>query len=333
MTHRIGVLGLHHDHVWGNLEELQRTGRAELVGAADPHCELLERYQGQFGGQIFENYDDLLEVEGLTAVYVFASNKVSEELVVKACDKGLHCMVEKPMAATLEGAQQMLAAAERNQVRLFINWPFVWWPQLRHAIDFAKSGQIGKVWQVRYRAAHQGPVELGCSRFFCDWLYDSELNGAGAMMDYCCYGAALCQVLLGSPESVHGVGLNSGSKPDLKLEDNAVLILKYPDALGLTEASWTQVGKLTAYNTAIYGTTGTLYIEPEHGGRTLLATPDDENGSPMHIPDSPHHLETASLHFLSAIEDPELELHPLCQPEVCSSVQAILEVGKDLMQG
>ena len=86
MTHKIGVLGLHHDHVWGNLEELQRCGKAELVGAADPNIELLEKYQGQFGGQIFENYDDLLNQEGLTAVYIFASNKVSEDLTVQAAD-------------------------------------------------------------------------------------------------------------------------------------------------------------------------------------------------------------------------------------------------------
>lgn len=333
MTHKIGVLGLHHDHVWGNLEELQRTGRAELVGAADPHNELRERYQHQFGGQTFENYDDILNWDGLTAVYIFASNKASEDLAVKACERGLHCLVEKPMAATLDGAEKMLAAAQSNNVRLMVNWPFLWWPQLRHAIEVAKSGHLGKVWQVRYRAAHQGPVELGCSPYFCDWLYDKELNGAGAMMDYCCYGAVLCQVLLGSPDTVHGVGINTGTKPDLSLEDNAVLILKYPDALGVTEASWTQIGKLTAYNTTIYGSSGTLYIEPDHGGQILLANSENEDGSPLDIPGSPAHLETASTHFLAAIEDPGLELHPLCDPENCRDAQAILHVGADLMAG
>lgn len=332
MTHKIGVLGLHHDHVWGNLEELLRNGKAELVGAADPNIELLEKYQGQFGGQIFENYDDLLAQEDLTAVYLFASNKACEDLAVKAASRGLHCLVEKPMAASLEGAQKMLEAARQNGIRLMINWPFLWWPQLRFAIDLAKSGRIGDLWQVRYRAAHQGPVELGCSKYFCEWLYDKELNGAGAMMDYCCYGAALCQVLLGSPTSVHGVGLNTGTKPDLTLEDNAVLILKYPGALGVTEASWTQIGKLTAYNTSIYGTTGTLYLEPDHGGKIWLATAEDEAGSPLEIPETPWHFETASNHFLTAIEDPAFELHPLCDPEICCDAQAILHVGAEVIQ-
>ncbi len=327
MHHKIGVLGLHHDHIWGNLEELQRTGRAELVGAADPFRPLLEKYQSMHGGHITESYAELLDRPDLTAAYIFASNKATEDLTVAACERGLHCMVEKPMAATLEGAQRMYDAAKSNGVRLMINWPFVWWPQLRHALDMAQGGAIGQLWQVSYRAAHQGPVELGCSEYFCDWLYDRELNGAGALMDYCCYGAVLCQVLLGSPEVVYGVGLSTGLKPDLSLEDNAVLIAKYPHGMGVTEASWTQIGHLTAYQTTIYGSTGTLHIEPNHGGRLLLATLDDQGGSPVYLPESPHHLADASTHFLELIDNPDLEIHPLCDPEHCLGAQAILQSG------
>ncbi|MEO0413806.1 MAG: Gfo/Idh/MocA family oxidoreductase [Verrucomicrobiota bacterium] len=329
MNHRIGVLGLHHDHVWGNLEELQRTGRAELVGAADPFNELLERYRSQFPGNTYSCYESLLENEDLTAVYIFGNNQVSEELAVMACERGLHCMVEKPMAATADGAKRMLAAAEANQVRLMINWPFVWWPQFRHAVAMAMAGEIGKLWQVRYRAAHQGPVELGCSKYFCDWLYDRELNGAGALMDYCCYGAVLCQLLLGTPEKVTGVGLNTGLKPDLPLEDNAILLLQYPDALGTTEASWTQIGNLTSYQTTLYGSGATVHVEPNHGGRVLLATPDQPDGVPLEIPPQPDHLATASSHFLELIDNPTLEYYPLCDPTYCCDSQAILQRGID----
>ena len=38
----------------------------------------------------------------------------------------------------------------------------------------AQAGEIGQLWQVKYRAAHQGPVELGCSPQFWEWLYDEE---------------------------------------------------------------------------------------------------------------------------------------------------------------
>lgn len=328
--HRIITLGLHHDHVWGVLEQLAAiaaTGRAELLGAADADGELLARYRERFPSETCESYDALLEREGATAAFVFGSNRLSEDLVVKACERGLHCLVEKPMASTLAGAERMLAAARANGVRLMVNWPFAWWPQLRHGICMAQAGELGRIWQVRYRAAHQGPVELGCSRQFCEWLYDAELNGAGALMDYCCYGAVLADVILGLPESVAGVRVSTGLKPGLSLEDNAALVLKYPQALATTEASWTQIGKLTSYGTTIYGSTGTVHIEPDHGGRILLANAEHPEGIALEVPPQPAHLENAAAHFLAAVERPDLAIHPLCDPVHGRNTQWILEEG------
>lgn len=325
--HRIITLGLHHDHVWSNLEELAATGRAELAGAADADAELLAKYRNRFPGETTESYDELLSRDGLTAAYVFGSNKLSEDLVVKACERGLHCLVEKPMAATLAGAERMHAAARASGVRLMVNWPFAWWPQLRHGIYMAQVGELGQLWQVRYRAAHQGPVELGCSRQFCEWLYDAELNGAGALMDYCCYGAVLAEVLLGQPESVSGLRVRTGLKPDLALEDNAVLLLKYPHALATTEASWTQIGHLTSYSATIYGNKGTIQIEPGHDGRILHATAEHPDGIALHVAAQPDHLRNASTHFLAAIDDPAMEIHPLCDAGHGLNAQRILEEG------
>jgi predicted dehydrogenase len=325
--HRIITLGLHHDHVWSNLEELAATGRAELAGAADADAELLAKYRDRFPGETTESYDELLSRDGLTAAYVFGSNKLSEDLVVKACERGLHCLVEKPMAATLAGAERMHAAARASGVRLMVNWPFAWWPQLRHGIYMAQVGELGQLWQVRYRAAHQGPVELGCSRQFCEWLYDAELNGAGALMDYCCYGAVLAEVLLGQPESVSGLRVRTGLKPDLALEDNAVLLLKYPRALATTEASWTQIGHLTSYSATIYGNKGTVHIEPGHDGRILHATAEHPDGIALHVAAQPDHLRNASTHFLAAIDDPAMEIHPLCDAGHGLNAQRILEKG------
>lgn len=324
---RIIALGLHHDHVWSNLEELAATGQAELVGAADSDAELLAKYRDRFPGETTTSYDELLFRDGVTAAYLFGSNRLSEDLAVKASERGLHCLVEKPMAASFSGAQRMHAAAKANGVRLMVNWPFAWWPQLRHGLYMAQSGELGQVWQVHYRAAHQGPVELGCSRQFCEWLYDAELNGAGALMDYCCYGALLAEVLLGQPESVSGLRVRTGLKPDLDLEDNAVLLLKYPHALATTEASWTQIGNLTSYSTTIYGSRGTVLIEPGHGGRILIATLEHPDGIALTLPSQPEHLLNASTHFLAAIEDPAMEIHPLCKDEHGLNAQRILEEG------
>lgn len=324
---RIATLGLHHDHVWSNLQQLRETGQAELVAAADEDESLLEKYRSELPGKTYSSYSDLLENEALDAVYIFGSNRLSEDLTVMACERGLHCLVEKPMASSLTGAERMLAAAEKAGVRLMINWPFVWWPQLRHGIAMAQAGEIGQLWQVKYRAAHEGPVELGCSAQFCEWLYDKELNGAGALMDYCCYGAVLADVLLGRPDSVSGTRISTGLKPDLQLEDNAILVLSYPHALATTEASWTQIGTLTSYGTTLYGSEGTLIIEPDHDGKIILATAAQPSGVALEIAPQPGHLENSATHFLAAISDPDIEIHPLCDAGHGLGAQWVLEEG------
>lgn len=326
---RIAVLGLHHDHVWRNLEELSRLEGAELVGAADPFPELREKYRALYGGETRECHRAFLDEfgDGIDAAFIFGNNRISEDWTVDACGRGIHCLVEKPMAATLSGADRMLAAAERSRVRLMISWPFNWWPQLQHAMELAANGGIGHLWQVKYRAAHQGPVELGCSKYFCDWLYDETLNGAGALMDYCCYGAVLAQAMLGAPASVSGVKLSTGLKPDLTLEDNAILVMTYPHALATTEASWTQIGKLTAYTTVFYGSEGTLMVEPRPGGRLWKATLDEPEGVEVPVPQPAPHLATASAHFLHLIAEPGAVAHPLADARNCRNAQEILEAG------
>jgi predicted dehydrogenase len=170
-------------------------------------------------------------------------------------------------------------------------------------------------------------VEIGCSKYFCDWLYDERRNGAGALMDYCCYGAVLAQAMLGSPAGVSGVKLNTGLKPDLTLEDNAILVMTYPHALATSEASWTQIGKMTAYTTVFFGGEGTLMVEPRHGGRLLKATRQAPDGVEIPVPPVPAHLETASAHFLRLIEHPGIPAHPLADARTCRNAQEILEAG------
>lgn len=323
---RIGVLGLHHDHIWDNLKELAPLANGKLVAAADPNEPLREQVKKEYGCNVYDDYKQMLEYDGIDAVYVYASNRDGADLAIEAANRGKHVMVEKPMAADLAGAQAMLDAAETNNVRLMINWPFAWWSQMQHAIRLAQAGEIGRLWQVKYRAAHQGPVEMGCTEYFSDWLFDDHLNGGGALMDYCCYGSVLSRVLLGLPTSVIGMEANL-CKKDLPVEDNAMLVLRYPDAMATSEASWTQIGKLSSYLTTIYGEEGTLLVEPRDGAKLFKATNEQENGVEVEVPDAAPELKSASAHFLWAIETGG-DIHPLCDPVNCRDAQEILEVGR-----
>jgi predicted dehydrogenase len=323
---RVGVLGLTHDHVWDNLKQLAAAKGAEIAGAADPNEELRERVQREYGCPVHEDYLEFLDQTDLDAVYVFGNNAEGALLGSAAAGAGLHVLIEKPLASDLEGANVLLATARRAGVTLMVNWPIAWWSPLVHALDLARQGEIGEIWQVKYRAAHAGPTEEGCSEYFCDWLYDTTLNGGGALMDYCGYGALLSRVLMGMPSRVTGVAGRYCTET-LLAEDNAVLAMEYARGLSLAEASWTQIGKMTSYVTAIYGDRGTLLAEPLDSGRLLLATKEAPEGRVVEVPPLPAHAANSAAHFLHCIQTGE-EPMPLCHASLSRDAQEIVEAGQ-----
>ena len=106
----VGVLGLSHDHVWGNLAALQGGEHGRLVAAAEPDPALRDRLRALDGGvTVYGSFDALLERRDLDAVLVFSDNRGSAELGVRALGRGLPVMLEKPMAGDLPGARARCA--------------------------------------------------------------------------------------------------------------------------------------------------------------------------------------------------------------------------------
>ena len=320
---KIGVLGLTHDHAWGNLAELEGSDLGRLVAAADPNEELQDKVRADTSVErVYQEADELLDAEDLDAVYVFGDNLNGAVNATMALAADLPVLVEKPMASSVALADVMLQSSRESDRILMINWPFAWWPTMQHALAMAKAGDIGRVFSTRYRSAHNGPKALGCSEYFCEWLYDSELNGAGALMDYCCYGAALAAAVLGRPSTVTGVS-NRLVHDFLQQEDNAILILNYPDAMSVTEASWSQIGHVTSYVGVLYGTAGTLQLTSD---RLLLATAEHDMGVEVAPPPVPEHWSSATACFLNHLVN-GTDIIPLCTDTVGRNAQEILQAG------
>ena len=266
-TYRVGVVGMVHDHVWGLLRSWEQLPNVTIAAAADPHEELRARIKAEYGvGALYETYDEMFEREDLDIVSCTTENARHAEVVEAAAARGLHALVEKPMAASLAQAERMVAAASFAGVKLFLNWPSSWQPPLQHAIKLAREGFIGQVYEARYRGGHTGPRDLGCSPYFYSWLYDAELNGGGASADYLGYGTGFVYDVLGMPSAV--VGLAGRLVQDyITVDDNARLLLEYHRAMALVEGSWTQARPLPGA-AAICGTEGNLVIE--YGGELTL---------------------------------------------------------------
>ena len=186
------------------------------------------------------------------------------------------------MAATLEQADRMLTAAQRHQICLMVNWPTAWSRPLHTAHRLVGEGAIGQLWQLTWRGGHCGPDELGCSDEFCGFLFDPQLNGAGAFNDYSGYGASLCVHFLGRPHSVVAMA-GRLLKTHLPVDDNGIMVLRYPQALCRLEMTWTEaVSHVPSHDVVLYGTEGTLAVG-ESGDCVHPPEPDGGGGGPRRI--------------------------------------------------
>ncbi len=320
---KIGVIGLVHDHVWETLNQFKAVKNAEVTCVADVNEPLLEKVRGLGVKKTYKSYGELLAKEKIDAVIVYTENSRHADVTQAAIEKGLHVMVEKPMAANLEQAEGMYRSASKHRVKLMVNYPTAWSPTMRHAYKLAQDGLVGRIFQVRYRAAHEGPKEIGCSRYFYEWLYDERLNGAGAFMDYCCYGASMCRWILGVPEKALALG-GTYVRDYLTVEDNAILLMGYKKAMGIAEASWSQIGEGVPprYTLVLNGSEGVIAAGEELRVYTLekkrwevVKPPPLEVGSRS----GPEHFVTCIL------EDKPIE--DLVSSLYNRDAQAILEAG------
>ncbi|MDP6042810.1 MAG: Gfo/Idh/MocA family oxidoreductase, partial [Candidatus Latescibacteria bacterium] len=230
-TLKVAVLGMAHDHLWSNVRELGELDGVDLVAGADGNPELQAKFTERTGCKsVYGDFVELLDAETPDAVLAFTPTAHHAQVVELCAPRGIHVMVEKPMAATLEQADRMLTAARKAGTVLMINWPTAWNRGLRTAYRLVEEGAIGQLWQLLWRGGHCGPDELGCSKHFCDFLFDKHLNGAGAFNDYGGYGSSMCALFLGRPNQVVGMA-GRLLKTHLPVDDNGMMILRYPHAM------------------------------------------------------------------------------------------------------
>jgi len=241
---RIGIDGLSHGHIGGILNKYKERKDIVIVGIAESDRAVAEKLSKRYGFDMSMVFDDVATmIEKTKPEGVVAFNSIYDHLrTVEACaPKGIHVMVEKPLAVSYEHAKKMEDLARKHKIQLLTNYETSWYPTHFKAYDMAiKEGAIGTINKVLINDGHKGPVEIGCSPEFLAWLTDPVLNGGGAVVDFGCYGANLMTWLMKNEEPVAVSAVLQTIKPDVypKVDDQATIIIEYPEAQAICQASW-----------------------------------------------------------------------------------------------
>jgi len=258
-TVRLAVAGISHGHNAWILGRKNDTA-VQLVGIFETNQVLVKKMMDKYHlapSLFYNDLNKMLDEVKPDGVLGFGTT-LQHLSVAEACaPKGIHVMVEKPMATTVADAENMVALANKHKILLLTNYETSWYPTTDKSFELTRDTSfMGKIRKVVVHDGHEGPKEIGVSSEFFSWLTDPVQNGGGALMDFGCYGANLMTLLMNGEIPLSVTAVTSQIKPHIypKVEDEATIILKYPSAQCIIQASWNW--PFARKDMAIYGSQG-----------------------------------------------------------------------------
>ena len=146
-TLRVGLAGL------GSvsrtiLYNIQNIENVQLTAVADVRQEPLERARAQFGVETYDSVEAMCESSNVDAVWVCTPNLFHTEHTIIAAEHGKHVICEKPMAISLEQAQEMVDVVDRTGVRYVQGHSKIFDPPVRRMREIVSSGEMGRLIQL-----------------------------------------------------------------------------------------------------------------------------------------------------------------------------------------
>lgn len=352
-TYRLGVIGFAHMHVNELVAQFAALDQVELIACADtvPRVPSLTEVEGSRRANLkralatadgvtsYADYREMLDAENLDIVIFCPEIARHAEIAEALADRRIHMVTEKPMAASLPDALRMVRAARHANVALLVNWPITWRPWVLVVKDLIEGGEIGDVWEFKWRNGPSlGPLAAGSlhpgdtvvsgalseAEKAAEWWHQAG-TGGGALLDYCCYGACLSTWYL-DQQAITAQGMKANLLSQFgNAEDNAAMLVRFPEALAILEATWTTFHAGIPTGPIVYGTHGTIVVD----GTQAKVFKERGNPEPTTIHEGqpfPAGRQTIAEQFIRHIETGE-NPHPTLDIPLNLAATAILDAG------
>jgi len=246
---KIAGINFDHFHMGDLLRMAQEHSQVELVGISDEKPARMEEATRKLGisrERVFSDYRMCLERTRPDAVILCPAASRHGEWVKKVAPYGVHIMVEKPFAASLNEADAMVKAMPRNKT-LMINWPLQWVASHCKAHELVEAGVIGDVLNVWHFGGNRGPLWHGADKDEktpgqvakekpSSWFY-KKAHGGGSLLDYLGYGTTLGTWYQGGRRPLEVAAIVDEPK-GLEVDEHSIVVARYAHGLSRFETRW-----------------------------------------------------------------------------------------------
>jgi predicted dehydrogenase len=276
MTLRTVMVGCGAIAQW-HLDAIERADVPIVVTAAvDPDERRAESFAARAGAVPYPSLHAALADRSFDAAIIATPHHLHETTAVEALAGGLHVLLEKPLAATLDACERILAAAGPAGTVFMVAENAQYWPEVLTVADLVADGAIGEV--VTARAATFFPALPQFYGGTRPWRFDRAAAGGGVVIDTGSHWLRPLRMWLGEADEV--VAALGRPLPQMEGESLCRALIRFESGVVATFDAMVATGTIAHQPLfTVTGTRGELTVEPS--GWVKLWDGTEPNGTAM----------------------------------------------------
>ncbi len=212
----VGTMGRNHARVLASLPHVQ------LVAVADVDEEAAHQAASTYRAHAYTDYREMLEKERLDLVVIAVPTHLHTPIALDVISQGIHCLIEKPIASSVEEGEQIVRAAREANVKVTVGHIERFNPAVLELKRRLLDGQLGRIFQVMARRV--GP-------------FPPRVTDVGVVFDLATHELNIMEYLVASP--IATVYAETEQEIHAQHEDLLSGLLKFENGtVGVLDINW-----------------------------------------------------------------------------------------------
>jgi predicted dehydrogenase len=322
VEHKIkcGVIGAGWWATFAHIPALLAHRNAEVVAIQNNDSREVEKIARDFGIAVpCTTADELLAIEGLSAVVVSSSPNLHYQDAYAALARGKHVLIEKPMTLTVTEAVELVKMADKHGTQFLISCP---WHYTAHAVEaqrLIRNGDLGQVRMISIlmtnpirdllRGVDTQPTHgIPYMHPRAGTYSDPKIAGGGQIYAQVCHAAAYLTFLTDARASEvfarfhnDGAALDIYDALDLRMNDSSIVTIASTGATSLERKD---------FEVRVFGTNGMLFLDLWHGKMAFVPLVGGSRIYPDLEEDAIYPHQAPAMNLIDSIHNPSLNRSP-----------------------